>query len=168
MAKKGSKKSGKDKPQVGASAKPVATPTTAAKMPSGVRKQLRRLERQLADAARQERKRVRKLERARHRRQFAEAALAELRAVVPTKSTAATPSSTVKTTTVAPARMPKVPAKARTAAAGTAAAAPARPRTAASGPARPRTARPAASPRRTAPKPPPATPPAASKERNKP
>ena len=76
----------------------------AEKAPAGVRKQIRRLERQLADAARQERKRLRKLERARQRRQVAEAALADVLAETP-----ASPAPAVKP---APAPRP-APAAAR-------------------------------------------------------
>src|ERR1035437_4639243 len=71
---KGSKKSGKSKSRVRIAdleAMALVAPT-----PRGLQKQLRRLERQLVDAARLEDKRRRKLERARNRRQVAEAALA--------------------------------------------------------------------------------------------
>jgi hypothetical protein len=71
---KGSKKSGKSKSSVRIAdleAMALVAPT-----PRGLKKQLRRLERQLVDAARLESKRLRKLERARNRRQVAEAALA--------------------------------------------------------------------------------------------
>jgi len=71
MAKGKSKKPSK--------AHPVA-PVSAAKLKKtavqrGVRKHLRQLERQLSDAARQERKRLRKLDRATFRRQMLQAAL---------------------------------------------------------------------------------------------
>ncbi len=162
MAKGRTKRSGKVKkastPPLGAStAKPstdVSKPK-AAKPASGVRKQMRRLERRLAAAAKQELRRIRKLERARHRRQVAEAALNQLRGAIP----ALAPDPAVSP--VAPAS-PKPPAKPR-------AAARAKPRTAAGSTAgkpsvaagsasttatRPRTARPVQSPRRTAAKPP--------------
>ena len=51
----------------------------AAKAARGLRKQLKRLQRQLADAARIETRRIRKLERARWRRQRLEASLDEAR-----------------------------------------------------------------------------------------
>lgn len=50
-----------------------------ASVPRGMRKHLRELERQLSEAASQERKRLRKLERATFRRQLLEAALEQLR-----------------------------------------------------------------------------------------
>jgi hypothetical protein len=56
----------------------VDTPKKAS-VPRGVRKHLRLLERQLSDAARQEHKRLRKLERATFRRQMLQAAVEELR-----------------------------------------------------------------------------------------
>lgn len=99
-----------------------------AKVSSGVRKQLRRLERQLAEAARIERKRLRKLERARYRRQLIEATLDGLRDLAPTKPAAASALPAVTT------KSPAVPSTAK-----------------------PRTPRPA-TPRRTAPKRPPAGP----------
>src|SRR5450830_1108762 len=71
---KGSKKSGKSKSRVRIAdleAMALVAPTRR-----GLKKQLRRLERQLIDAAKLESKRLRKLERARNRRQVAEAALA--------------------------------------------------------------------------------------------
>lgn len=83
MAKGRSKGSAKDK---GRKSSPAES---EAKLPSGVRKQVRRLERELAAAARKEIKRVRKLERARHRRQMAEASLVELRTAVLGKASAA-------------------------------------------------------------------------------
>jgi len=79
MAKGRSKDPGKGKPE----SKTSADQARPAKVPSGVRKQIRRLERQLADAARKELKRVRKLERAHHRRQMAQAALDALVATTP-------------------------------------------------------------------------------------
>src|ERR1035437_7320958 len=75
MAKGESKKSTKARAVAPVS---VSKRTTTAP-PRGVRKPLRQLERQLSDAARQERKRLRKLERATFRRQMLQAALEELR-----------------------------------------------------------------------------------------
>ena len=77
MAKGRSRKSDKSDKQAAASSK------SAAKLSSGLRKQLKRLQSQFEDAQRLERKRVRKLERARHRRQVAEAALADVLAEAP-------------------------------------------------------------------------------------
>jgi hypothetical protein len=147
MAKGRSRKSAKaDKkaataPKALPSRAPVDAPKAkrAGKLKPGVRKQLRRLERQLADAARQERNRVRKLERARHRRQLIEATLDGLRGVAPARPAppaAADPIAAAAPTAAAPA-------------AAVQAKAPARPRAA-----RARAPRPAASARRTAPKPP--------------
>jgi hypothetical protein len=181
MAKRRSNDSGKAKRETTMSRKspPVAAsgempaPNTAAKMPRGLRKQLRRLERQLSDAAQKERKRVRKLERAHHRRQVVEAALDELRAASPAKPKAKAKSPARPKTP----EKPKAPAKAAsTAPASTAtppkttaatAKAPAKTRTRTAAPARPRAARPAA-PRRTAPKSPPAGPAASSSDPVKP
>jgi hypothetical protein len=56
------------------------TPLAKISLPRGVRRHLKQLERQLDAAAKKERTRVRKLERARNRRQVIQAALAELRA----------------------------------------------------------------------------------------
>jgi hypothetical protein len=137
MAKKRSSKSVKDKRGTSAPAKALPPPSEGAahkatlKVPRGVRKQLRRLERQLADAARQERKRVRKLERAHYRRQLIQEALEELRGAAPAKPAAdsVTPSAAASPAPVAaPPAVPK----------------PASPRRASS--------RLTASPRRTAPK----------------
>jgi len=158
MAKKRSKDSGKTKRQAAKATKVVGAPSasdgmaTAAevgpaaskavvKVSAGVRTQIRRLERQLADAARQESKRLRKLERARHRRQVAEAALADVLAETPAPP--------------APAAKP-APAAAKPAV--TAKTAPAVAKAAASTPARPRAARTTASTRRATPKSPPAGP----------
>jgi hypothetical protein len=55
-----------------------ATPKKAS-VPRGVRKHLRELEGQLTDAARNEQKRMKKLERARERRQTIDSALDKLR-----------------------------------------------------------------------------------------
>jgi hypothetical protein len=76
MAKSKSKKPGKAH-----AVAPVVSGKTPKKasVPRGVRKHLRQLERQLSDAARQERKRLRKLDRATFRRQMLQAALEELR-----------------------------------------------------------------------------------------
>ena len=166
MAKKRSKVSGKAKRHAAVATKKVEAPAASdaaaaaavagaraskaeakapaeVKAPAGLRKQIRRLEGQLADAARQERKRLRKLERARHRRQVAEAALADVLAEAPLPT--------------APAPKPAPPAKP--------AAAP-KPATAAkkavaSTPARPRAARTTTPTRRAAPKSAPKSPPAA-------
>ncbi len=69
-------KPGKSKPEV-----PVAKATAkaAAKADRGLRKHLKRLQRQLADAARTEARRVRKLERARWRRQRLESEVDDAR-----------------------------------------------------------------------------------------
>jgi hypothetical protein len=56
------------------------TPLAKTSLPRGVRRHMRQLERQLDAAVKKERARVRKLERARSRRQVIQAALAELRA----------------------------------------------------------------------------------------
>jgi hypothetical protein len=160
MAKKRSKDSGKGKRQA-ATTKGVAVPgasdgkaaaidpaasKAALKLSSSVRKQIRRLERQLADAALQELKRLRKLERARHRRQVAEAALADVLAETPAPpALAAKPAPAVK-----PAPVPKpAPAATRRAPAAKAAA---------STPRRTRAAGTATSARRATPKPTPAKP----------
>jgi len=76
MAKSKSKKSGKAR-----EAKPSVAGGRSRKnvVPRGVRKHLKELERQLSDAARQERKRLRKLDRATFRRLMLQAALEELR-----------------------------------------------------------------------------------------
>ena len=94
-----------------------------------VRKQLRRLERQLAAAARSEARRVRRLEKARWRRQRLESVIDQVRATStvaagkpvkpaakaaakqPSKGKAAAPASP-KTAAVAPAAPPKAAAKA--------------------------------------------------------
>lgn len=148
MAKGRSKRSGKaksdQKPRVEAkSTAPSAGRSKAKdkKLASGLRKQMRRLERQLAEAARLERKRVRKLERAHYRRQMVEAALDELRAATPGKAATSeaggavvvtvTPKATAGAGATRPEPAPTKPAAAR---------APAAPRT--------RAARPAAKPAR--------------------
>ena len=76
MAKGKSKKSAKTH-----AVAPVVSGKTPKKVsvPRGVRKHLRQLERQLSEAARQESKRLRRLERATFRRQMLQAALEELR-----------------------------------------------------------------------------------------
>lgn len=119
------------------------------KVPRGVRKQLRRLERQLADAARLELKRIRKLERAHHRRQEAEAALIELRAAAGKVDFAANPPPAAKPIAAKPVAAAK-PTPATPAAT-------AKPAVAAKPVAKP-AAKPAATPRRSAPKPPPGKP----------
>ena len=78
MTKGKSKNRGNTKADKGAKAKRLE-PGTQDRLPRGVRKHLRELERQLSDAARQERKRLRKLERAVFRRQMIQATLEELR-----------------------------------------------------------------------------------------
>jgi hypothetical protein len=149
MAKKRSKVSGKAKPE----SVTAPGPKSAAKISRGLRKQVRRLERQLVDAARTESKRIRKLERAHHRRQAAEAALEALRSIAPAKQ--ATPAK-------APAPVKSTAASKTAATRATAPKAPAATKAGASTPARPRAPRPAASSRRTAPKPPATAKPAAT------
>ena len=124
MAKAHSKKgspNGKKQTQVNA-ASPVETSLKAdrktealasaapAKMSPGLRKQVRRLERQLAEAAREELKRVRKLEKAHHRLQRAEVALDELRAAgampVPATTKADAPATTTAAASTAAAKTP--------------------------------------------------------------
>jgi hypothetical protein len=89
-----------------------------AKASPGLRKQVRRLERQLADAAREELKRVRKLEKAHHRLQRAETALDGLRALseVVVPSAAMTDVPVAGATPEAATTATKTPARARTAA----------------------------------------------------
>jgi hypothetical protein len=82
------------------------------KVSPGLRKQVRRLERQLADAAREELKRVRKLEKAHHRLQRAEAALNELRTV----SAASVPAATQTDAPVTKAAPASAPAATKSAA----------------------------------------------------
>jgi hypothetical protein len=94
MAKGRSKKAGKPKSRAGAA--DLGAAEIVAKTPKGLRKQLRRLESQLVEAARIESKRLRKLERARGRRQIAEAALAYVlfeAEAVPVASKAGKPAS---------------------------------------------------------------------------
>jgi translation initiation factor IF-2 len=154
MAKGCSKKAEKSKSSAGAN----ESTEIGAKAPKGLRKQLRRLESQLVEAARLESKRIRKLERARNRRQVVEAALAF--AVVEMAEETSMP---------AKAQAPETPASAPTAAVKAPAKAPAaKPAAAAAKPAptaRTRTPRPAAktaaAPRRPAPKPKLAVPPEA-------
>ena len=76
---KGRSKKNSNKAKPDSKGKPESK--AAAKPKAGVRKQIRRLERELATAAAVELKRVRKLERAHHRLQRAEAALDELRGI---------------------------------------------------------------------------------------
>ncbi|HEX7491429.1 MAG TPA: hypothetical protein VF337_06975 [Candidatus Limnocylindrales bacterium] len=137
---KGSKKSGKSKSRVRIAdleAMALVAPT-----PRGLKKQLRRLERQLVDAARLESKRLRKLERARNRRQVAEAALAFVLSEGPILDMAAGPAAPKTLVTPVPGPAPKTAPAKRVAAAAKLAAKPA--------------AKPAA-PRRTAARPKPAT-----------
>jgi len=148
---KGSKKSGKSKSRVRIAdleAMALVAPT-----PRGLKKQLRRLERQLVDAAQLESKRLRKLERARNRRQVAEAALAFMLSEGPVLDGAAGSASPKKVTPVTPEPAPKAaPAKRTPVAAKGVAAKPVAIKPAAAKPA----AKPAA-PRRAAARPKPAT-----------
>jgi hypothetical protein len=145
---KGSKKSGKSKSRVRIAdleAMALVAPT-----PRGLKKQLRRLERQLIDAAKLENKRLRKLERARNRRQVAEAALAFVMSEGPLLQVSvepAAPKAVAPKAVVAPKAAPAAAAKP---------AAPVKPVAAKpAAPAKPAAAKPA-TPRRTAPKPKPA------------
>jgi len=161
MAKGRSKKAEKSKSSAGAS----ESTEIGAKAPKGLRKQLRRLESQLVEAARLESKRVRKLERARNRRQVVEAALAfavtemAVETSTPAKAKAAetpgpAPTAAAKAPVKAPVKAPAAkPAAAKPAAAKPAPAA----RTTTPRPA----ARTAVAPRHAAPKPKPAAPPEA-------
>ena len=94
--------------------------------PRGVRKHLRQLERQFSDAARQERKRLRKLERATFRRQMLQAALEELRGetivvvVPPAVGSPADASATAPAKPLPAARRRHPAARARTTRAATA------------------------------------------------
>jgi len=144
MAKGKSKKSSKSR-----AVAPVSVATRKkASGPRGVRKHLRQLERQLSAAGRQERKRLRKLERATFRRQVLQAALEELRgetAVVVVPPAVESPASAVAVNPVAKARptaKATAPSTPRPAAKATA---PAKPRPAAKATA-PATPRPAAKP----------------------
>lgn len=160
MAKGRSKRSGKaksdQKPRVEAkSTAPSAGRSKAKdkKLASGLRKQMRRLERQLAEAARLERKRVRKLERAHYRRQMVEAALDELRAATPGKAATSEAGGAVvvsvtpkaAATGVTAGRKPGAGARKPAAAKPAAASAPAAPRTPAARPSA-KPARPSAAP----------------------
>ena len=186
MAKGRSRKAGKAGDKTAGA--PKAPETAKTKLKPGVRKQLRRLEGQLADAARRERKRLRKLERARHRRQLIEATLDGLRGLTPQPRTAkragAAKASTAskarakvvvdtaaaakaQAKTVAEAKAPpaaSAPAsKPASKTSGAQTGTPARPRASRATPAgpaaaRPRAARPTASRRTTAPKAPPVKP----------
>ena len=115
MAKKRSSKSVKAKRETSTPAKASPPPSEGAahkaalKVPRGVRKQLRRLERQLADAARQERKRVRKLERAHYRRQLIQEALEELRGAAPAKPAEGSTPVSAAASPVLPAASPAAP-----------------------------------------------------------
>jgi hypothetical protein len=165
MAKGRSKKAGKAKSQAGAT--DLKGGAVAGKTPRGLRKQLRRLEGQLVEAARVESKRLRKLERARNRRQVAEAALAFVLSETaaqrvkpkvdkskgqksePAKPTAVKAAAAPAATAAKPAAKPAVSATAKPRSTGTAAAKPAaRPRTT-----RTAAAKPAARPRRAPAKP---------------
>ena len=104
MAKSKSKKPGKAR-----NTEPVVSAGTPKKKSilRGVRKHLRQLQRQLSDAARQERKRLRKLERATFRRQMLQAALEELRgetAVAVAPAAVEAPASAVTATPAAKSR----------------------------------------------------------------
>ena len=136
-------------------AKPDSKARAAAKPKGGVRKQIRRLERELATAAAVELKRVRKLERAHHRLQRAEAALDELRGTsVPEpavkKSATAPKPAAPKPAATAPKPAAPKPAAAKPAAPkpiaakpATAAAKPTTPRVRTTSAARPAAAKPA-------------------------
>jgi len=138
-------------------AKPDSKARAAAKPKGGVRKQIRRLERELATAAAVELKRVRKLERAHHRLQRAEAALDELRGTsvpepaVKKSATAAKPAATAAKPAAtaakpaAPKPAPAKPAAPKPIAAkpATAAAKPTTPRVRTTSAARPAAAKPA-------------------------
>ena len=81
-ARKTSRHSGSKTAPVPASKDEAAAATASRRAMAGrrgLRRRLRKLEGQLADAARQERKRLRKLERALWRRQRIEAAIDEIR-----------------------------------------------------------------------------------------
>ena len=129
MAKGKSKKPGKTR-----NIEPVVSVGTLKKasVPRGVRKHLRLLERQLSDAARQEHKRLRKLERATFRRQMLQAALEELRGettIVVVQPVVDAPATAVVTTPTAkprPTANPRTSPKPRPAASP---AAPAKPTT---------------------------------------
>jgi hypothetical protein len=155
---KGSKKSGKSKSRVRIAdleAMALVAPT-----PRGLKKQLRRLERQLVEAAQVESKRLRKLERARNRRQVAEAALAfvlsegpvldEAAKPVPQKAVAAAPAEPVAKPQPAPkaAAVKRTPAAAKPAATRPAAAKLAAPRRTAAR-TKPATAKPPVEPKST-------------------
>jgi len=110
MAKGKSKNRAKAKADKGAKAKRLEAGSQD-RLPRGVRKHLRELERQLSDAARQERKRLRKLERAVFRRQLIQATLEELRGettvvVVPVVKAEAPKATPAPTAPVAKAKAP--------------------------------------------------------------
>jgi hypothetical protein len=140
MAKSKSKKPGKAR-----TTEPVVSAGTPKKKSilRGVRKHLRQLQRQLSDAARQESKRLRRLERATFRRQMLQAALEELRgetAVAVAPPAVEAPASAVTATPAAksrPAAKAKAPATPRPAAKPRVAARP-RPAAKATAPAAPR------------------------------
>ena len=149
MAKGKSKKSAKAH-----AVAPVVSGKTPKKVsvPRGVRKHLRQLERQLSEAARQESKRLRRLERATFRRQMLQAALEELRgetviaaATLAEATPAPEPSSPPASAAPTTATVAKAP-RARIGVTRPAATRPAATRPAA---ARPAATRPAATRRRT-------------------
>lgn len=157
MAKRNSKGSDKAKQERKAKDRAdvvIAADDDTSKLPRRYRKQLRILERALADAAKLESRRLLKLERARYRRQMIEAVLEELRPETAAEAEkSAAPAAVAKPAAKPVARPATQPTAAAPAVKAPAAAKPA---------ARPRTARPAATARRTAPKPP-AAPPATDK-----
>jgi hypothetical protein len=136
MPKDKSKKPAKAKEALAVAASDIPK---KASVPRGVKKHLRELESQLADAARKEHKRMQKLERAAQRRQSIGSALDKLRIQT------AGPAVTAAPATVAPAATPHKAPTARTAS-----------------PRPPSTRRPAAGATRTARKAHPASGPAAS------
>ena len=162
MAKGRSKKAEKSKSSAGAS----ESTEIGAKAPKGLRKQLRRLESQLVEAARLESKRVRKLERARNRRQVVEAALAFAVTEIAVETSTPAKAKAAETPGPAPTAAAKAPVKAPAAKPAAAKPAAAKPAAAKPAPAaRTTTPRPAArtavAPRHAAPKPKPAAPPEA-------
>ena len=118
MAKASAKKSGKSEEKAAAkpsSSNQAKSPSSkaAAKIASGLRKQLHRLQSQFEDAQSVERKRVRKLEKARHRRQIAEAALADVLADTPVPGSGLAAADSAKVAVGAPAKRKNVPASAQ-------------------------------------------------------
>lgn len=113
MAKRKSEERGKRGKSGKAERAAAVEPRAKNRIPRGVKKHLRNLERQLFDAARQERKRLRKLEKAMFRRQMIQAALEELRGettilVATVEEAAAAENAPV--TAPAPAAEPATPA----------------------------------------------------------